>query len=85
MTDEIKKLVKENKLVIGTNATLKKLKSNKARKVWLSSNIPGNVKEDILHYANLNNVEVETLNIPNDEFGVLCKKQFSVSAACMGD
>ena len=81
--NEIKKLLKEGRLNVGTSSTLKKLKQNELEKIWLSSNVPGSVRDDIVNYSNLNNVKVAELGIPNDELGVLCKKQFSVSVASL--
>jgi len=82
---ELKKLVKDKKIIIGTANTLKGLRSNSIKKLWLSSNVNPPVKEDILHYCKLNKCEVVQLSIPNDEFGVVCKKQFSVSVCSMGE
>jgi ribosomal protein L30E len=79
--NEIKKLLKEKKLIIGTENTIKKLRNNDLKKIWFSSNVPSDVKESITNYAGMNNTEIVALDIPNDEFGVLCKKQFSVSVA----
>ena len=80
---EIKKGLKERKLILGTSNTIKKLKVNKVNKVWLSSNVPKNVKDDISHYCSINNINIVQLKIPNDELGVLCKKQFSISVLSM--
>ena len=85
MLEEIKKLVKEEKLVVGTNATLDNLKNGKAKKIWLASNVSQETKADIMHYAELAKVEVNTLDVPNDELGVVCKKQFSVSVISQGE
>jgi len=79
--EEIKKLVKDKKFIIGTSSTMKKMKMGKVKKVWLTSNTPKDVQADVVHYAGMNNVEVHTLAIPNDELGTICKKQFSVSVA----
>ena len=79
--NDIKKLVKTRKLIIGTDNTLNKLKNNNIGKIWLSSNVPKDVKADILKYSKINNVEIIGLDMPNDELGILCKKQFSVSVA----
>ena len=78
---EIKKLIKDKKLIIGTENTMKKLRENKLSKIWLSSNVPAEIKQEITSYAKIAGVEVISLSIPNDELGVLCKKQFSVSLA----
>ena len=81
--NELKKLLKEGKVIIGTSNTIKKLKSGKLQKIWLSSNVPSGIKEDISDYSKLSDVEVVSLDVPNDELGVLCKKQFSVSVASL--
>lgn len=81
--NNIKKGLKEKKVIIGTDNTIKKLRKNKVSKVWLSSNVPKNMKDELSHYCSLNNVELIQLNIPNDELGVICKKQFSISVLSM--
>jgi len=82
---ELKKLVKDKGLTVGTASTLKKLRSNKVKKIWLTSNVPEPIKTEIMKYSKLNKIQVVKLRIPNDEFGVLCKKQFSVSVASTGE
>ncbi|MBW2996173.1 ribosomal L7Ae/L30e/S12e/Gadd45 family protein [Candidatus Woesearchaeota archaeon] len=77
--DDIKKVVKEGKIVIGTNNVLKNLKSGKLSKVFITSNCPADVKESVNHYAELAKVDVVQLKQPNSELGVVCKKPFSIS------
>jgi len=77
--DEIKKLSKEDKLVIGTNMVLKGLKIGKIKNVALSSNCSSEIKEEISHYAELSKAKVTELEVPNDELGTLCKKPFAIS------
>ena len=77
--EEIRKIIKEGKAIIGTSEVIKGLKLGKVSKVYLSSNCPLRVKKDIKHYAEISNVDVVQLKQPNDELGVLCKKQFSIS------
>ena len=79
MVEDLKQALKEKEMVLGTKETIKGLKQGKLSKVFLASNCPNHVKEDIKHYAKLANAEVEELKIPDDEVGLLCKKQFSVS------
>lgn len=76
---EIKKLLKMDKVIIGTEKTIKNLKLGKLSKIFLSENCPEDVKGDISRYAGLVDVKVTKLNLPNDELGVLCKKPFSTS------
>lgn len=76
---EISKLLKTKKLVFGTGNTVKKLKVGKIAKVFLTSNCPKAVSEDIRHYSGLSSAEVVQLEVPNDELAQICKKPFSIS------
>ena len=80
--DQIKKLLKTENLVIGADNTLKALKDNELVKVFLAGNAPENLVKTVEHYASVTKIEVEKLDIPNDELGVVCKKPFSI--ACIG-
>lgn len=81
--DEIKKILKSEKVVIGTDRTLKLLKNSNVESVFLSSNCPENVKRDIGYYAKLAKTPVIALNQPSDELGILCKKPYHVSVLCI--
>jgi len=76
---EIRKLLKEKKMIIGTQRTLKNLKLGKIKKVYLSSNCSEKAKESIAHYSELSKASVVKLKYPNDELGLLCKRSFSIS------
>ena len=76
---EIKKLLKTKKLVIGTGITIKKLKAGKLAQVFVSSNCPDKINEDIEYYSKLGGTNVVKLKISNDELGIVCKKPFSIS------
>ena len=78
-TDEIKKYIKENKAIIGTEETIKGLKKGTIREVFLSANCPENVKETIQRYVKISSIKMNELDIPNDELGVICKKPFPIS------
>ena len=77
--EEIKKAIKEKKAVIGTKEVEKALKLAKIKKVYLTSNCPEKVKENIKYYAKIAEIEVEEIKKANDELGVLCKKPYSIS------
>lgn len=81
--EEIKKLLKAKKIILGTKRTMKLIKSGSAEQVFLSSNCPEEVRKDIEYYAKITNVPVVALSQPNDELGILCKKPFPVSVLCM--
>ncbi|MBI5002565.1 50S ribosomal protein L30e [Candidatus Woesearchaeota archaeon] len=76
---ELKKLLKSDKIILGTDRTLKLLKLGTTDRVFLSSNCPEEVKKDIEYYAKLSNVPLIYLKQPNDELGILCKKPYPVS------
>lgn len=77
--EDIKKLVKEKKVFIGTDQTLKNLKLGKVSKVLLASNCPQDVVESVERYAKMSGAAVERLSIPNDELGIICRKHFFIS------
>lgn len=79
MSDEIKKMLGTKRLIIGTDRTLKHLRSGDVEKIFLSNNCPKTLKEDINHYSAQGGVKVVELSVPNEELGVLCKKPFPVS------
>ena len=81
MTDleEIKKNLKTTKLIIGTEKTVKQLKLGRIAKVFIASNCKDSTKKDIEYYCGLGSVELVKLDIPKDELGIVCKKQFSIA------
>lgn len=77
--DDIKKAIESDKAVVGTQRVLKGLKLGNIASVYMTTNVPKDVLEDIKHYSELSNTEVIELDVPNDELGTLCKKPFSIS------
>ncbi|MFC1800473.1 ribosomal L7Ae/L30e/S12e/Gadd45 family protein [Nanoarchaeota archaeon] len=77
--EEIKKALIAGTVIIGTERTVKNLKLGKVEKVFLTSNCPEDVKEQVERYAKLNKVKIITLVQPNDEMGALCKKPYAIS------
>ena len=80
---EIKKLLKEKKLVIGTERTLKNLKLGRVDKVIVTSNCPEKLQKDIKYYAGLGKAEVIKVKYPNEELGIMCRKPFAISVLSM--
>ena len=77
--EDIKKLVKAGKAIVGSEETIKNLKLSKLSKVYLSANCPEEVKANVHYYAELSGAEVVQLVIPNDELGTICRKPFVIS------
>jgi ribosomal protein L30E len=84
ITDEeiktLKTRITEKKMVIGTDCILKGIKKSILTKIYLASNCPIKVKEDISYYARLASIPVIKLELNNEEIGIMCKKNFLVSA-----
>ena len=81
---DIKKLIKAGNVIIGTEKSLKGLKLGRIERIMVSSNCPEKVEKDINYYAGLSGTEVQKLDYPNDELGVICKKPFSISVLAVG-
>lgn len=76
---DIKKNLKTDKLVIGTERTLKSLQQGKLSKVFVSSKTQKSVVDDFAHYCKITETELVSLDVPNDELGTICKKPFPIS------
>lgn len=76
---ELDDAIKEEKLVIGTDRTLKMLKNEKLKKVFIVSNCSEDVKNEIKKYVEIAKIEVVELKIDNIELGAMCKKPFAIS------
>lgn len=76
---EIRKLLKEKKIIIGTGRTLKDLKLGKTSKIYLSTNCSEETLDTIKHYSKISKTSITKLKYPNDELGILCKKPYSIS------
>ena len=77
--EEIRKVVGTDKIVIGTEKTVAGLKRGEVKKVFLTTNCPKEVVADIEHYAKLSGADVQSAGMENDELGIICKRQHSVS------
>jgi large subunit ribosomal protein L30e len=77
--DDIRKLIKAKKLVIGTDRVAKLARLGKLDKVFMSQNAPKKVVEDLEHYCKLGKTELIKVSYANDELGELCNKPFSIS------
>ena len=79
--NDLRKILSEEKgrVIIGSKRTIKMIKNGKIEKVFLAKNTPEDIKNDILYYSKLGNIEVEILNYTNEEIGLLLKKPFKIS------
>jgi ribosomal protein L30E len=78
-TEQLRKLIEEKKVTIGTHATTRQLKADGIKKILVAANAPTQTKTTLQRYQALTKVELEQLSVANDELGVMCKKPFSIS------
>lgn len=77
--EDLKKALQEDKVIIGKDRVLKRLRVGKLSKVYLASNCPKLVKEDVNHLAKLYKIQVVQAKENNEQLGTICKKTFSIS------
>lgn len=82
---EIRKIAASKGAVIGTKEVIKNLKLGKLSKVYITSNCPSKVKKDIEYYAGAGKADVFSLDCPNDELGIICKKPYSISVMALSE
>ncbi|MBS3164869.1 ribosomal L7Ae/L30e/S12e/Gadd45 family protein [Candidatus Woesearchaeota archaeon] len=75
---EIKGYRKQDKLCFGIRETKELLTQGQLSKVYLAANCPDGTKSDLVHFGKLAQVPVETLQVPSDELGVICKRQHTI-------
>ena len=76
---EIKDNLKSDKLVFGTERTMKLFKNKKLSKVFVSLNTDEETMKDIIYYSGFVDTKIVKLDVRNDELGVFCKKPFFIS------
>jgi large subunit ribosomal protein L30e len=78
-TDQLRKLIEDKKVTIGTAATVKALKADTLKRVVIAKNASDVTKNALNRYKAVGGVSVEEIDVSNDELGTMCKKPFSIS------
>lgn len=78
MLDQLRGELKSSTLIIGRDRVLKAMRKGDLKRVYLAKNVDDQTREAIEHYARLAQVELNLLEIPNTELGVVCKKPYSI-------
>lgn len=81
--EDIKKMLKSEQVIIGTERTIKELRTGKIKKILVASNCRQNDEKILRHYAGIGKAELIKLSYPNDELGIICKKPFSISVLAL--
>lgn len=82
MSNDLKEILKEKTLTLGTERTIKMIKQGKVKEIFMASNCPETTKKEIKYLAKIGNIKVVELKEANDEIGVICKKPFSIAVLC---
>jgi ribosomal protein L30E len=77
--DMIRNAQKTDKLVIGIETTKNALKNGRIEYVFIASNAPQNIIEELEHNAAITEAKVSQIRSNAEDLGVACKKQFRVS------
>ncbi|MFT4303911.1 MAG: ribosomal L7Ae/L30e/S12e/Gadd45 family protein [Candidatus Woesearchaeota archaeon] len=72
--EDLKKIAQSEQVVFGSNQVIRKLKRGEIKKIFLASNVPAKIEEDIRYNANISGIEIEVIDMPNDEFGMIFKR-----------
>ncbi len=78
-TSDLKKLLGTEKLVLGTDRTLKAVRQGRVARILLAKNAPSSLRESLDRCQRFSSFELEVSPLTNDELGTLCKKPFSVA------
>lgn len=79
MKQTIRKLLGTEKLIIGTDRTLKALRKGELEQVILAANCADETLSTVEHDAGLTDAKIVRLVEDNEELGVLCKKPFRIA------
>ncbi len=77
--ENLKKAIKEKKLIIGTERTVKALKKGEVKEVFVSKNCPELLRKEIKNYAKISNISIVEMKENNKEIGTICKKPFAIN------
>lgn len=75
---EIRKLLSSDKLIIGTDRVVNALRAGELSGVLVASNCDASTQDSLTHYASMQNVDVTSLDVTNEDLGVFCKKPFNI-------
>ena len=82
---ELRRAVDTGKVIFGSKRTEKLLLNAEGKLLVLSSNIPKEKKEKLVHVASLHNIVVKEFSGSSKELGELCGKPFNILALLVLD
>lgn len=83
MLVDLKKVVKTPKLVLGARRSLMAMKAGNAVTLYVAKNAPKFIVDDVDHFSKFVDTKIVKLDIASDEFGIVCKRQHTVTVAAI--
>jgi len=80
LTITIQEAIKSKKIIVGYRNTVRFIKLNLPKLIVVARNIPKKTREEIEHNSKVSNVKIETFDGTSKELGIVCGKQFPISA-----
>jgi len=80
LTVIIQEAIKSKKIIIGYRNTVRFIKLNSPKLIVVAENIPRKMKEEIEYNSKVSNIKIEMFEGTSKELGVVCGKQFPISA-----
>lgn len=78
--EQLRNAVKGEKITFGSKEVLKKLRQGAAKKIFLATTCPQQIRDTVKRYTLLQKkTEVIELPIPSSEVALICKKNYPVS------
>lgn len=81
MTKTIRDAVEANRVVLGKEDAVNKLKLGKLDAIVVAANCPENVRTEIEHNAKVSGTKVLVFDGKSSDLGALCRKPFTVIVA----
>jgi len=76
---DIRKALEEGRAIIGTERVIKGLKRGEIKEVYLASNCPSDVVDEIKYLAKLCDCKVSRVKKNNEELGIFCRKPYFIA------
>ena len=77
--EELRKRLKTDTPIIGTNKVLSGLRKNEIKDIYYASSVSKETLGDLQHYQQIADVTLHAVPLPAVEVGILCKKPFGIT------
>ena len=76
--NEIKKAMKEKKIVIGSKNVINGIRNTSLDSVFYAENCSENLLNQLNHYSKISNIEIKKFEGDSEHLGELCAKPFNI-------